>query len=415
MRFIFLVCIVNMTKTIQLNPEFLGGSSKNIAAKTRKKEKPVSSVQPNKLRNELLKKIKDYQANNNNNSNNDNNNNDSNKNEVIEDFNDEFNKSLHFLQDLTNKKNGVRSKTRKTNKSYDVAIELPDEMIEKTSETDNSPSIIPVASVSNISTAAQVQTPFVSTAAQVQTPFVSTAAQVQTPFVSTVLTQTNNEVISSPLIVSPTPVERTMSTVAYSSIKNGSKPTYRELKRPIAIEDKPNYIETNNHKMLEKIKEDYKKANAVAGASVTGQSASVTGKSASVTGKSASVAVKSASVAVKSASVGVNYVQEPSNKNFKKIRKTIRRTKYRLGKLGNKVSVLIKDYKTRKNIQDECYKLEKTSIFDIKNFLRKKNLLKIGSVAEEDVLREMYEQCILAGDIQNKNKDTLIHNYLTKV
>ena len=395
MRFIFLVCIVNMTKTIQLNPEFLGGSSKNIAARTRKKEKekPVSSVQPNKLRNELLKKIKDYQANNNGNDNNDNN-----KNEVIEDFNDEFNKSLHFLQDLTNKKNGVRSKTRKTNKSYDVAIELPDEMIEKKYESDNSPSIIPV---SNTSTIAQVQV-------QVQEPFVSKAAQVQEPFVSAVVTETNNHVISSPLIVSPSPVERTMSTVAYSSIKNGSKPTYRELKRPIAIEDKPNYIETNNHKMLEKIKEDYKKANAVAGASVTG-------KSASVTGKSASVAVKSANVAVKSASVGVNYVQEPSNKNFKKIRKTIRRTKYRLGKLGNKVSVLIKDYKTRKNIQDECYKLEKTSIFDIKNFLRKKNLLKIGSVAEEDVLREMYEQCILAGDIQNKNKDTLIHNYLTKV
>jgi hypothetical protein len=384
-----------MTKTIQLNPEFLGGSSKNIAARTRKKEKekPVSSVQPNKLRNELLKKIKDYQANNNGNDNNDNN-----KNEVIEDFNDEFNKSLHFLQDLTNKKNGVRSKTRKTNKSYDVAIELPDEMIEKKYESDNSPSIIPV---SNTSTIAQVQV-------QVQEPFVSKAAQVQEPFVSAVVTETNNHVISSPLIVSPSPVERTMSTVAYSSIKNGSKPTYRELKRPIAIEDKPNNIETNNHKMLEKIKEDYKKANAVAGASVTG-------KSASVTGKSASVAVKSANVAVKSASVGVNYVQEPSNKNFKKIRKTIRRTKYRLGKLGNKVSVLIKDYKTRKNIQDECYKLEKTSIFDIKNFLRKKNLLKIGSVAEEDVLREMYEQCILAGDIQNKNKDTLIHNYLTKV
>ena len=54
-------------------------------------------------------------------------------------------------------------------------------------------------------------------------------------------------------------------------------------------------------------------------------------------------------------------------------------------------------------------------IYDIKNILRKKNLLKIGSVAEDDVLREMYEQCILAGDIQNKNKDTLIHNYLTKV
>jgi hypothetical protein len=108
-------------------------------------------------------------------------------------------------------------------------------------------------------------------------------------------------------------------------------------------------------------------------------------------------------------------VVEPVKKNFKKIKKTIRTCKYRLGKLGNKVSVLIKDYKTRKNIQNECYKLEKTNIFDIKNFLRKKNLLKIGSVAEDDVLREMYEQCILAGDIQNNNKDTLIHNYLTKV
>ncbi len=386
-----------MTKTILLNPEFLGGSSKNIAARTRKKEKekPVSSVQPNKLRNELLKKIKDYQANNNANDNNDNN-----KNEVIEDFNDEFNKSLHFLQDLTNKKNGLRSKTRKTNKSYDVAIELPDEMIEKKYESDNSPSIIPVSNTSTI--------------AQVQEPFVSNAAQVQEPFVSAVVTETNNHVISSPLIVSPAPVEnknseRTMSlatTAAYSSIKNGSKPTYRELKRPIAIEDKPNYIETNNHKMLEKIKEDYKKASA----SGAGQSASGASQSASGAGQSASGAGQGATVGS-----GVNSIQDPSKKNFKKIKKTIRTSKYRLGKLGNKVSVLIKDYKTRKNIQDECYKLEKTNIFDIKNFLRKKNLLKIGSVAEDDVLREMYEQCILAGDIENKNKDTLIHNYLTKV
>ena len=99
----------------------------------------------------------------------------------------------------------------------------------------------------------------------------------------------------------------------------------------------------------------------------------------------------------------------------RKIKRTTRTCKYRLGKLGNKVSVLIKDYKTRKHIQNECYKLEKTNITDVKNFLRKKNLLKVGSVADEAVLREMYEQCILAGDIQNSNKDTLIHNFLTKV
>ena len=168
---------------------------------------------------------------------------------------------------------------------------------------------------------------------------------------------------------------------SYSSMKNGSKPTYRELKKPITIEDKREYVETNNHKMLEKIKEDY----------------------------------KNASIGV--ASIGANAIDtiESNKQKYKKVRRTTRTCKYRLGKLGNKVSVLIKDYKTRKNIQDECYKLESTSIYDIKNILRKKNLLKIGSVAEDDVLREMYEQCILAGDIQNNNKDTLIHNYLTKV
>ena len=109
--------------------------------------------------------------------------------------------------------------------------------------------------------------------------------------------------------------------------------------------------------------------------------------------------------------VGAN---EVAPRILRRIKRTTRTCKYRLGKLGNKVSVLIKDYKTRKNIQNECYKLEKTSITDVKNFLRKKNLLKVGSVADEAVLREMYEQCILAGDIQNNNKDTLIHNYLTK-
>jgi hypothetical protein len=108
-------------------------------------------------------------------------------------------------------------------------------------------------------------------------------------------------------------------------------------------------------------------------------------------------------------------VHSPFPIKQKKIKRTTRTCKYRLGKLGNKVSVLVKDYKTRKNIQNECYKLEKTKISDIKNFLRKKNLLKIGSVADDNLLREIFEQSVLAGDVQNSNKETLIHNFLAKV
>ena len=95
------------------------------------------------------------------------------------------------------------------------------------------------------------------------------------------------------------------------------------------------------------------------------------------------------------------------------LKKKITRTlKYKLGKKGNKVSILIKNGKTRKIIQHEQALLKKKSILDVKNYLRKKNLLKIGSEAPPDILRQIYENSILAGDLNNKSKETLIHNYM---
>ena len=97
-------------------------------------------------------------------------------------------------------------------------------------------------------------------------------------------------------------------------------------------------------------------------------------------------------------------------------RKKITRTlKYKLGKHANgKVSVLIKNAQTRRKVQTEQALLKQNSILDIKNHLRSKNLLKVGSEAPNDVLRQIYEQSILAGQIENKAKDTLIHNYFNE-
>ena len=75
------------------------------------------------------------------------------------------------------------------------------------------------------------------------------------------------------------------------------------------------------------------------------------------------------------------------------------------------MSVLIKNSQTRRKIQTEQALLKQKSILDIKNHLRSNNLLKVGSNAPSDVLRHLYEQSILAGQIENKAKDTLIHNY----
>ena len=85
---------------------------------------------------------------------------------------------------------------------------------------------------------------------------------------------------------------------------------------------------------------------------------------------------------------------------------------FKLGKKNNRVGVLIKSGKTRKIIKDEVKILKERSVSDIKKYLRKHNLIKAGSGAPENVLRKIYEDSYLAGDIYNKNPDHLIHNYI---
>ena len=52
------------------------------------------------------------------------------------------------------------------------------------------------------------------------------------------------------------------------------------------------------------------------------------------------------------------------------------------------------------------------SLEEIKQYLRIHNLIKIGTNAPEDVLRQTYENAFLSGDIHNKSSENLLHNYI---
>ena len=75
------------------------------------------------------------------------------------------------------------------------------------------------------------------------------------------------------------------------------------------------------------------------------------------------------------------------------------------------ISILIKNNKTRKKVEDTKTEREKKHLATVKNYLKEKNLIKFGSTAPSKLLREMYESSELCGGISNQNKDVLIHNF----
>lgn len=101
------------------------------------------------------------------------------------------------------------------------------------------------------------------------------------------------------------------------------------------------------------------------------------------------------------------------NVNKKRIKRKTTRKKYTCGKSKTKkqINILIKDLATKNKITNEKSILAKFPINEVKKFLYDRSFIKVGCNAPEQVLREMYESCILSGDVKNVNSKILLENY----
>jgi hypothetical protein len=344
-------------KPITINPDLfkVGGTKKERPShnKTQKISTLKNNIQPNKLKRDLLQKIKNYKQKEKNASenverksiqNNDTNQGNENNREKKgiyknldttenNEFQNEFIKSLNFLQQLSQK---GRNKTLKTNRPL-INIDMPDNLKENNDSESK-------------------------------------------------LTITNKE----------------NGDVPYGCLKNGSKPTFRQWK---------NYtVKNTSYKEPQLVNLPVKsepinsvqdnKSNIIENNELSNQ---------------INNEIKREVSQVINNSIDHNQNQNtysnpyPNNGYISTKTKTI---KYHLGKKNRKVSILIKNAATRKKINAEYNKIKRTSLLEMKNYLRKHNLLKAGSEAPNDIIRKLYEQCLLSGNINNTNKDNLLHNYL---
>ena len=97
----------------------------------------------------------------------------------------------------------------------------------------------------------------------------------------------------------------------------------------------------------------------------------------------------------------------------KRKRTTLRRYNVGRSKTAPKIAVLVSNRTIRNQITTKSQLLRQVPIQEIRKYLTKNGFIKVGSVAPNDVLRKMYESAIMmCGEIQNKNVNILLHNYL---
>ena len=419
-----------------------GGSSKRRTKRSsgsgERKIRPSSIVQPSTLKKTLLERIKQHQRTRERSRTQD----DSDRNAASASDSassssaipghkgdDNFSQSMDFLRKLALKR---REQQRTQKKRTDFAIGLPEaktpeaKMLNQVSETLTNGEIltntgllglpvVPMIPSANIMPAAVSEPTIHVGAMPMPMPVMSsmpsmpafgspTGSETPPPKITDLADMYNNTIAAAsdeppkeptsepPMHIPQNPEDYLPSIFIkedppHGCLKNGTKPTFREWATKML------------HKPVDAIK------NMFGGDSGTGSTDSSTS-----TSTTASEGMSN-SLAANSESTGTIDPSQVAGMRVK-IRKT-KKKRFRIGKHDDVVGVLLKNKQTQRHIQSQHLTLKQKTIGEIRKYLYDHHLLKIGSNAPPDVLRRMYEDAILTGEVKNTNNDVLLHNFMS--
>ena len=383
-------------KTIQISPELFRMSGQKTKKNREKRDLNIAPiVSPNVLKNKLLKRIKDHKTRELKHGQNENTNSNTNV------FSDEFHSAINYLSDITKKQKQQKILNSKTVKNYANPIPIP-------------------------------ENPYISLDLPPE------LAEPVNPYIPAEVFNVNY---------------KSTEDIPYGCLKNGKKKTYREWKELTRAPELPDLvrpptppkknvnvflegatpIETNapvltqpglsREQRLEQIKNKLKKLQ-----SLETQNKMKTMEDLNRMEKEFEMNKITTNPEldelpdfdeIKSSTPDIselikNRQQKIENETPKQyLKKTVKR-KFTLGKSDKlrRVSILIKDKQTRKNIINTQKELKKTNITDVRKYLRQHGIIKVGSTCPPDILRKTFESALLAGEVTNTNKETLLHNFI---
>ena len=372
-------------KTIQINPELF----KMSKTKKNKEKKDLTLnpiITPNNLKNKLLKRIKEHKNLKGDNPD---------KNPQIEstDYTDEFYGALGYLSDLSKKQKSNALKERLINKTLknhqpntqmdktNISLDLPPEL----QETYNT--IIPG---SNEIFKLKVN----------DVPYGCLKNGQKKTYREWKELNNNNIKIDVPDIIRPpTPPKKNLFSSEEMPIQSLTREEHLEQ-----IKNKLKQIQNEENTKKQKILETYLDASSLGTSSLGTSSLDTSSLDTSLFEDE------------DDDDVNIKEILKEKEKETTKtyLKKTLKR-KFTLGKSDKlrRVSVLIKDNQTRKNIINTQKNLKKTSITDVRKYLRQHGMIKVGTTCPSDILRKVFETAVLTGEITNTNKETLLHNFLS--